>query len=227
VPTQESFGISSPRRIDLKVLSETEGYCFTGRQLTGTSRPASRLILLLVVLISGFASPARLVWGQSSGTTGYEVKAAFLFNFAKFIDWPPGSFASPQSAFTICVLGRDPFGNILDDSLQGKVIGDRPLAVRRFKDKAEARGCQMVFVSSSESPHLADIVETLRGANVLLVGETNGFAASGGTIEFTLEDNHVRFAINTDAADRSGLKFSAKLLALAKLVHDEWHLKGG
>src|ERR1700674_3063378 len=119
VPTQESFGISSPRRIDLNVLSETEGYCFTGRQLTGPSRPASRLILLLVVLISGFASPARLVWGQSSGTTGYEVKAAFLFNFAKFIDWPPGSFASPQSAFTICVLGRDPFGNILDDSLQG------------------------------------------------------------------------------------------------------------
>src|ERR1700674_3532339 len=105
------------------------------------------------------------------------------------------------------------------------MVGNRPLAVQRLKDKAEARRCQMVFVSSSESAHLADIVGSLRGANVLLVGETNGFAASGGTIEFTLEDNHVRFAINTDAADRSGLKFSAKLLALAKLVHDEWHLK--
>ena len=148
------------------------------------------------------------------------MKTAFLFNFAKFIEWPPSSFATPQSPFTFCVLGQDPFGSILTDTLQGKVIRDRPLAVRRLKDKSEARSCQIVFVSSSESPHLPEIVETLRGGNVLLVGETNRFAASGGTIEFTLEDDRVRFAINTDAAGRSGLKFSSKLLALAKLVHD-------
>jgi hypothetical protein len=162
----------------------------------------------------------RVAWGQSGETTGYKVKTAFLFNFAKFIEWPPSSFATPQSPFTFCVLGQDPFGSILTDTLQGKVIRDRPLAVRRLKDKSEARSCQIVFVSSSESPHLPEIVETLRGGNVLLVGETNRFAASGGTIEFTLEDDRVRFAINTDAAGRSGLKFSSKLLALAKLVHD-------
>ena len=79
----------------------------------------------------------------------------------------------------------------------------------------------MVFVSSSESTHLAEILEGLKGANVLLVGEATGFAASGGTIEFTLEDNHVRFKINTDAGARSGLMFSSKLLALAKIVHDQ------
>jgi hypothetical protein len=209
------------------MLRETKSFSFTPRRRPGHPQLPIRLILLLIGLISALAFPAPSARGQSSGATGYEVKTAYLFNFAKFIDWPSSSFATPHSPFTICVLGQDPFGNILDDTLQGKVIGDRPIAVRRLKDKTEARHCQMVFVSSSGSPHLADIVETLRGANALLVGETNGFAASGGTIEFTLEDNHVRFVINTDAADRSGLKFSSKLLALAKLVHDQEHAKGG
>jgi hypothetical protein len=155
------------------------------------------------------------------------VKTAFLFNFAKFIEWPASSFASPQSPFTICVLGQNPFGNILDDTLRGKMIGDRPLTVRRLSDKTEARQCQMVFISSLESAHLAEIFGSLNGANVLLVSEMNGFAALGGTIEFTIDDNHVGFTINTDAVGRSGLKFSSKLLALAKIVRDEGHSKGG
>jgi hypothetical protein len=209
------------------MLGETKPCALKSRHRLGDSRPTIRLTLLFVALISGFGIPAPLAWGQSGGTTGYEVKTAFLFNFAKFIEWPASSFATPQSPFAICVLGQDPFGNILDATLQGKVIGARPLAVRRLKDKSEARSCQIVFVSSSESAHLTDIVGTLRGASVLLVGETNGFAASGGTIGFTLEDNHVRFAINTDAADRSDLKFSSKLLALAQIVHDQEHAKGG
>ena len=162
-----------------------------------------------------------------NATTGYEVKTAFLFNFAKFIDWPASGFASPQSPFTICVLGQDPFGNMLEDTLNGKIIGERPLAVRRLKDKAEAQRCQIVFVGSSEIAHLAEIVGSLQKSNVLLVGEMNGFAALGGTIEFTIEENHVRFMINIDAADRSGLKFSSKLLAVARIVHDEGHSKGG
>jgi YfiR/HmsC-like len=214
-------------RIGLKVLNEKRPRFFTGRRLRGTTRSTDRLILLFVLLLCGIVSPVSRAWGQLSGTTGYAVKIAFLFNFAKFIDWPPSSFAGPQSPFTICVLGQDPFGHMLDDTLQGKMIGERPLAVRRLRDKTEARYCHIVFVSSLESAHLSEIIGSLQGANVLLVGETNGFAALGGAIEFTLEDNHVRFAINADAADRSGLKFSSKLLALAKIVHDEGHSKGG
>lgn len=184
------------------------------------------LAVVLVAIIMFSLSP--MARAQANPRGEYELKAAFLFNFAKFIDWPHGSFASPQSPFTICVLGEDPFGRALDDNLRGKVIGDQPLAIRRLKHKAEARRCQVVFVSSSETADLAGIIETLRGANILLVGDTTGFASSGGTIEFTLdEENHVRFTINTDAADRAGLKFSAKLLALAKIVHDEAHAKGG
>jgi len=210
----------------LKMLSGAQRYSLTDRRRPGSSRPARRLILLFALLISGSAYPPWFARGQSHEASGYEVKTAFLFNFAKFIDWPPSSFANPQFPFTICVLGLDPFGNVLDEALQGKVIGDRPLALRRLKDKAEARRCQIVFVSSSESAHLAEILVSLQGANVLLVGETNGFAASGGTIEFTLEENHVRFSINTDAVNRSGLRFSSKLLALAKIVRDQGPLKG-
>jgi hypothetical protein len=177
------------------------------------------LALLLILLPVAPRSVA-----QADSPSEYQLKAAFLFNFAKFIDWPP---SSPGAPFAICILGQDPFGRALDDSLQGKMIGDRQLEVRRLKDKTEARRCRMVFISSSESAHLADILESLRGANVLTVGETNGFAAAGGTIEFTLQDNRVRFAINTDAANRAGLMFSSKLLALAKIVHDEGPSKGG
>jgi hypothetical protein len=182
------------------------------------------VVMLAAMIAFGVSAVAQ---AQANLSGEYELKAAFLFNFAKFIDWPAGTFASPMSPFTICVLGVDSFGHALEDNLQGKMIRDQPIAVRRLKDKAEARHCQVVFVSSSETGHLAEIIESLQGANVLLVGDTVGFASSGGMIEFTLEDKHIRFTINTDAAERADLKFSAKLLALAKLVHDQGHSKGG
>jgi len=211
----------------LKLLSQTKPFSFTDRRRPRIVWRGSRLSLLFIVLVSSLASPAALGSAQLSAPTGYEVKTAFLFNFAKFIDWPPSSFTGPQSPFTICVLGQDPFGNVLDDTLLGKIIGARPLVIRHLTDKVEARHCQMVFVSTSEREHLTEIFASFQGANVLLVGETDGFAESGGTIEFTSEDNHVRFTINLDAVDRSGLKFSSKLLALAKIVHDERHSKRG
>lgn len=224
---EDSLAFLDQGRIELKLLSQRKEYRSTGRQLPVGARPVSRSILIIGVLVVAVSSPGQLAWSQSSTTIGYEVRAAFLFNFAKFIDWPSGSFANPQSPFTICVLGKDPFRNILDDELQGKTIGDRPLVVRRLNDKVEARRCQILFVSTSEQAHLAEIFASLQGANVLLIGDTLDFAAFGGTIEFTLEENHVRFTINIDAANRSGLIISSKLLALAKIVHDQPHIKGG
>ena len=192
----------------------------------GDKGTRERIVAVVLVTIIVF-SVSPVARAQANPPGEYELKAAFLFNFAKFIDWPAGSFASPQSPFTICVLGLDPFGNVLEDAMQGKMIGNRPLAVRRLKDNAGVRLCQIEFVSSSESTHMAEILRSLHGSSVLLVGETSGFAGSGGTIEFTLEDNHVRFTINTDAGARSGLMFSSKLLALAKIVRDQGHSKGG
>jgi YfiR/HmsC-like len=167
---------------------------------------------------------AALLWPpcvSGQGTSEYQVKAAFLFNFGKFVEWPQASYASAKSPFSICVLGEDPFGAALDQTLHGKVIANRPVSVLRMKDAASAQHCQIVFVSSSEKSHLATTFASFRGSNALLVGETDGFAASGGAIQFTLEDNHIRFAINPDAIRRAGLQVSSQLLALAKIVRDE------
>jgi hypothetical protein len=174
--------------------------------------------LILAALLSLAGAPVN--WAQAVPPGEYQLKAAFLFNFAKFIDWPPASFANPQSPFTICILGADPFGRAMDDALQGKMIGDRPVAVERVRDLAEARHCQMVFISSLEKRQLREILDGLRGTSALVVGETDGFAAAGGVIQFALEENRVRFLINTDAAGRAGLKVSSKLLSLARVVHD-------
>jgi len=156
---------------------------------------------------------------QNNPPSEYQLKAAFLYSFAKFIDWPSSSFASPHSPFAICILGLDPFGSVIDDTLRGKTVGDRPVVILRARDPADVRHCQIVFVSSSEKRRLPDILAALQGASVLIVGESDRFADSGGTIELMLEENHIRFAINTDVAESSGLRISSKLLALAKVVH--------
>ncbi len=174
--------------------------------------------LILATLLSFTSAP--LDWAQAEPSGEYQLKAAFLFNFAKFIDWPPTSFASPQSPFVLCILGVDPFGHALDEVLKGKTVEGRPVSIERLKSIAQVRQCHMVFVGQSESFHLAEIIQALHGSCVLLVGEADGFAAAGGTIQFALEDNHVRFLINPDAAARAGLRVSSKLLSLARVVHD-------
>ena len=163
--------------------------------------------------------PARLL-AQSKAPSEYELKAAFLFNFAKFVEWPSSAFINPQSPFLICVLGTDPFGSALDDALLHRSIQGRPAALLRIKHVSDIIGCQILFVPSSESHRLPEITVKLRGQCVLVIGESENFASSGGLIQFSLEENRIRFLINTDAADRSGLKFSSKLLALAKIVRD-------
>jgi hypothetical protein len=192
------------------------GRKYRSRAVRSVSRQTYALILATLLSFAG----APLDWAQTEPSGEYQLKAAFLFNFAKFIDWPPASFANPQSPFVVCILGPDPFGHAIDEVLKGKTIEDRQVAIERLKSVAQVRQCQIVFVSQSESFHLADIVQALHGACVLLVGEADGFAEAGGTIQFALEDNHVRFLINPDAAARAGLKVSSKLLSLARVVHD-------
>lgn len=182
------------------------------------SRKSLRSFGTLLILAIALHAPAMRSQGDEPGE--YELKAAFLFNFAKFVQWPPSSFATPQSQFGICVLGDDPFGKSIDDMLRGKTIGEHRVVVTRCKNLAEIAHCQIVFISSSERKRLPEILTALRGTSTLAVGETGGFAASGGVIQFTLEDQHVHFIINVDAAEHAGLQISSKLLALAKVVRD-------
>lgn len=202
---------------ELKSKSATHGTRVSGPG--NENRPRrhgfSTLPAFFALALAAFAGGARAAQDNPSE---YQLKAAFVFNFAKFVDWPANTFSGPQSPFAICILGADPFGPAMDDALRGKTVVDHPVVVERIKDAAAARHCQIVFISGSEKHRLRDILESLKGANVLVVGDVDGFAAAGGTIELTLQDNRVRFAINTGAADGAGLRISSKLLALATIV---------
>lgn len=158
---------------------------------------------------------------RAQAPSEYQVKAAFLLNFARFVDWPDGSAAGTHDSMSLCVVGDDPFRGILDETVKGKTVNGRDLVVERFKRGDDARDCQIVFISASESRRLNPILESLKGASVLTVGETDGFAQRGGIINFVLEDNRVHFEINVEAAERARLKISSKLLSLAKIIKGE------
>ena len=185
-----------------------------------TSKPAVRSLSLQIILFCCVYGFPTCLAAQAKPSSEYELKAAFLFNFAKFVDWPSNAFANSTAPFSVCVLGPDPFGSSLDDALRGKLIAEHPVSVTRVKRVADIIGCQILFVAASESHLLPEVLSKIRGQGVLVIGETDEFASLGGVIQFTLEENRVRFFINTDAADRAGLKISSKLLALAKIVRD-------
>jgi hypothetical protein len=182
-------------------------------------------LLLMGALCSAVLSvPAG---AQNDAPNEYQVKAAFLFNFAKFVDWPADTYPNAQWPFSICILGEDPFGAIFDSTLAGKSLGTHPVVLRRIKEVSEIHHCQIVFVSSSSTSKYAELSQSVRGAKILLVGESDGFATSGGAVEFIVEANHVRFAINPEAVQRAGLAVSSKLLMLARIVHDSNPVSAG
>jgi hypothetical protein len=178
--------------------------------------PSRPVAAALAVLIS--IAGSRWISTQASASSEYQVKAAFLFHFAQFVDWPPEAFKDGVSPLTYCTVGEDPFHGALDASLNGKTIGGRPVRVLHYKEAREIQGCQVLFVGMADKKFVSATVASLNGSPVLTVGESSQFAQQGGMIGFLLEDNKVRFEINLDAAERGKLKISARLLALAKTV---------
>jgi hypothetical protein len=151
----------------------------------------------------------------ASAPTEQEVKAAFLYNFAKFVEWPPNTRSAP-GPFVIAVLGPDPFGPTLDQVLAGKAVAGRPVEVRRCAEAAEARGAHIVYVAPREGGPA--VLRAVSGEGVLTVGDGEAFARAGGIIGFRLQDRKVRFDINARQAERAGLKLSSQLLKLARIV---------
>src|SRR5579862_2179388 len=148
----------------------------------------------------------------------YRVKAAFLYNFAKFVEWPPRAFKNPSDPIVIGVLGKNPFGDALSEAVAGKTLGGRAFQVREVAGAQQAADCQIVFVSSSERKHLGPLFSRIGNAAVLTVGETDNFAAEGGMINFKIDAGSVRLQINVEAARRQQLRISVKLLSLAEIV---------
>jgi len=175
---------------------------------------ALKVLLLLVSVVSG-----RPVLGQGSEASEYQVKAAFLYHFAQFVEWPPEeTLKGASSPLTYCTIGEDPFHGSLDAALNAKTIGTRPLQVRHVKRASELQGCHVAFIGEKEKKLLPAVLEILKRNPVLIVGESEHFVQDGGTIGFRLEENKIRFEINVEAAEKAKLKISSRLLTLAKTV---------
>jgi hypothetical protein len=177
--------------------------------------PSRWRLLSVLGVVMALVSGTR---AQSPAAGEYQVKAAFLYNFAKFVEWPPSSFSDVSAPLQICVLGRDPFGEELHNLTAAKTVNGRKLEVDSVVDLQHARSCHILFIASSVKMSMQQIVEGLRGASVLTVGDSKGFTEQGGMINFVLENDRVQFEVNRKAADQAGLKISSKLLSVAKVV---------
>lgn len=155
---------------------------------------------------------------DSSDSSEYLIKAGFIYNFAKLVGWPQNAFAQPDSPLVIGILGTDPFGTIIDRILADKKIDARRFVIKRLKWGMDLKDCDILFIGSSEAPHLEEVLHSLKGMPILTIGETPGFARRGCIINLIVEDNKVRFEVNLDSAKQADLTVSSRLLALAKII---------
>ncbi len=176
------------------------------RQRGWRYRVMSSLVATLLACTPAFS----VVAGQPS--TEYRIKAAFLYNFTSFVTWPEDPAGDP--GFTLCVLGDDPFGNLLD-KLAGKSVNGRQLVIRRLVNPALLNQCKLVFFSVTSNDQTGDALALLQDLPILTVSDIRGFTELGGIIEFRVIANKVRFDINLGAAEAAGLTISSKLLSLA------------
>lgn len=169
--------------------------------------------LFILCLLSMFSKVAQ----AQVPPTEYELKAAFIYNFAKFAEWPPGSFTSHSDPLQMCVLGNNSLRAELQSIVADKNIGSRPLQVRRV-EIFEIKGCHVLFIGAMESYRLQQALQAAQGASILTVGDTAGFLDQGGIINFIFDQNRIRFEVNLKAAQVAHLQLSSKLLSLAKSV---------
>lgn len=152
---------------------------------------------------------------RAAGLSEYEVKAAFLYNFVQFVEWPGRVFTAREAPLVIGIFGTDPFGASLERIIRGESVHGRRLAIKRCRRLDEIKSCQVLFISRSENARVEEILANTTGCGVLTVGDSDNFVRKGGMIGFVLADNNVRFQINASAAKREELIISSRLLKLA------------
>ncbi len=183
--------------------------------LTATMR-----IGLLLALAFPLATAA-VTGAEPPSPSMYQVQAAFLFNFAKFVTWPDDAFERGGNAMIIGVIGEDPFGAALEETVRDKTIMGRKLTVKRFARVQDAVNSHILFLSASEENRLPQAVKALEKTSVLTVSDMDQFAERGGMVAFTVEDQKVRFNVNVGAVERAGLKMGSQVLKLARIVSDK------
>lgn len=153
---------------------------------------------------------------EEASPTDYQVKALYLFNFGKFVDWPTNAFADAQAPLVIGIFGDDPFHGYLDQIVGRDKINGHPVEIRRISSLPDLKRCQILFIAASSERQEHEILDATKDLNMLTVGESKDFIRNGGMIQFIIEDRRVHFEINNEAARSAGLKISSKLLTLAR-----------
>ncbi len=171
-----------------------------------------------VVMLMFFSMIAAHATAQASAVREYQVKAVFLFNFTQFVAWPAGAFSGAREPLVIAILGDDPFGRDLDDTVRGEKVDSRSIVVRRYRNVEDIDVCHVLFVGKSESERIEQIVARLKNRSVLTVSDFDGSGRRGGMIRFVSENNHVRLRIDLAATKAAGLVVSSKLLRVAEIV---------
>jgi hypothetical protein len=173
--------------------------------------------ILITLLLVGSVCSAR-----DGALTEYEVKAAFLYNFTSFVEWPDAAFSNPVSPLVIGVLGDDPFGSTLDDMVRGKEVNGHSIRIQRLTRGSRVDGCQLVFIANSERGNVAEVLAGLADRPILTVADLDSRDCAGTMIVMALGDNgRLKLLINLNAAEQAGLKVSSRLLRLAEIIEDK------
>jgi hypothetical protein len=175
---------------------------------------ALALALLVVFCLAALCGPAREA--AAGGSSEYQVKAAFLYNFMKFTEWPADGLGSP-GVLTVGILGKDPFGGALEE-VRDKTAKGRRVVLQQLHGIEEAKGCDLLFIAASEKGHLSQILKAVQNRGILTVADQDGFCQAGGMINLVFVKNRVGFEVNLAATSRARLKVSSQLLRLARLV---------
>ena len=204
----------------------------------GIMRTKAYKLIGLAVILSVAAIAAIAIAEDSQASREYQVKAAFLYNFIQFVEWPPQKLSDSSKSINIAILGKDPFGKAFEP-IKDKKIKGKDVVIKRYKsfeemknlqgkdsseppEKIEALAeCHLLFICSSEREKLKEIINVVKDYSILTVGEMDGFLEAGGIINWFVEDNKVRFEINLYAAEKSNLEIRSKLLRLAKRIIEE------
>ncbi|HZP07138.1 MAG TPA: YfiR family protein [Terracidiphilus sp.] len=181
--------------------------------------PRGTRLLMRIIAVGAWTllSVASLV-AQQAGHSEFQIKAAYLYNFGKFVKWPPDTPANQNGSFIICVLDQDPFGVTLQSALAGESVGGKPVAIKRLSRAQDAATCHILFINSAQSKDLAGILAAVDDSSVLTVSDIRDFSKRGGMIQFVLDGNRIRFEINLESAQKSRLVLASELLKVAVAV---------
>jgi hypothetical protein len=168
------------------------------------------LVLLLLM-----ASPQTI--SSQAVPEEYQVKAVFLYNFSRFIDWPESSFPTPNSPFVIGILGEDPFGNYLEETVRGEAVGTHVMTIHHFQNISDIENCHILFISYKDPDKIRKALDALAGKNILTVNENTNFAKMGGMIQFYDELSKIKLMINESAIKDTQIQISSKLMKVARI----------